>query len=47
MIEEQAITPNIDNLSTIPYKDKNSPIKFKVNGAPQFPKQRINNNENY
>ena len=40
-IEEEASTPNIGNLSKVPYKLKNSPTKFNVKGAPQLPKQRI------
>ena len=38
IIEELANIPNTGNLSNIPYKDKNSPIKFKVKGTPQFAK---------
>jgi hypothetical protein len=43
-IELDANIPAKDNLSNIPYKDINSPTKFKVRGAPQLPKQRIKNN---
>ena len=42
-IEEEASAPSRGNLSKDPYKLKNSPTKFNVNGAPQFPKQRIKN----
>ena len=41
IIEEEARTPNIGNLSKVPYKLKSSPTKFNVKGAPQLPKQRI------
>jgi len=44
IIEEEANIPARDNLSNIPYKDINSPTKFKVRGAPQLPKQSIKNN---
>lgn len=40
-MDEAAKTPNRGNFSNTPYNDKNSPIKFKVKGAPQLPKQRI------
>jgi len=43
-IEVLAITPNNGNLSNIPYKDINSPTKFKVRGTPQLPNDRIKNN---
>jgi hypothetical protein len=43
-MEEEANTPAIGNLSKIPYKDKNSPTKLKVKGAPQFPKDNRKNN---
>ena len=46
-IEELANTPNKGNLSKVPYKLINSPIKFSDKGVPAFPKQSIkNNNEN-
>jgi len=44
IIERDASTPAKDNLSKTPYKDINSPKKFKVNGTPQLPKDRIKNN---
>ena len=42
-IDELAIRPNKGNLSNTPYKDINSPIKFKVRGTPQLPKHNIKN----
>jgi hypothetical protein len=42
-IDELAIIPNKGNLSNTPYKDINSPTKFKVSGTPQLPKQSIKN----
>ena len=42
-IEELAKTPSNGNLSNTPYKDMNSPTKFKVRGTPQLPKDRIKN----
>jgi hypothetical protein len=44
IIERDASAPAKDNLSKTPYKDINSPKKFKVNGTPQLPKDRIKNN---
>ena len=41
IIDEQAITPNKGNFSKTPYKDINSPTKFKVRGTPQLPKHNI------
>jgi hypothetical protein len=43
-IDELANAPNIGNLSKTPYRDINSPMKFKVKGAPQLPKDKIKNN---
>ncbi len=43
-IEELANTPSNGNLSNTPYKDINSPTKFKVRGTPQLPKDNIKNN---
>jgi hypothetical protein len=43
IIEELVKTPNKGNLSKIPYKDINSPKKFKVKGTPQFPNDSIKN----
>jgi hypothetical protein len=43
IIEELANTPNKGNLSNAPYKDINSPMKFKVKGTPQLPKDKIKN----
>ena len=43
IIELLAKAPNKGNLSNIPYKDINSPIKFKVSGAPQLPKESMKN----
>jgi len=43
MIEREAKTPASVNLSNTPYKDINSPIKFKVRGTPQLPKDKIKN----
>jgi hypothetical protein len=43
-IELQANTPEINNLSNIPYRLKNSPKKFKDKGVPAFPKHNIKNN---
>jgi len=42
-IEELAKAPNKGNLSKVPYKDKNSPTKFKVSGVPALPKHNIKN----
>jgi hypothetical protein len=42
-IDEEANIPAIGNLSNTPYKDKNSPTKFKVRGTPQLPKHNIKN----
>jgi hypothetical protein len=42
-IELLAIIPNRGNLSNIPYKDINSPTKFKVRGTPQLPNDSIKN----
>jgi hypothetical protein len=42
-IEELAKAPNKGNLSKVPYKDKNSPTKFKVRGVPALPKHSIKN----
>ena len=39
-IEELAKTPKNGNLSKIPYKDKNSPTKFRVSGTPQLPSEK-------
>ena len=44
IIEELANTPNKGNLSKVPYRLINSPIKFSERGVPAFPKQRIKNN---
>ena len=44
IIEDEANIPANDNLSNIPYKDINSPTKFKVRGAPQLPRHNIKNN---
>jgi hypothetical protein len=41
IIEEEARIPNKGSFSKIPYRDINSPIKFKVKGAPQLPKHSI------
>jgi hypothetical protein len=43
-IELLAIIPNKGNLSNIPYKDMNSPTKFKVRGTPQLLNDNIKNN---
>jgi len=43
IIEELAITPKSGNLSKTPYKDINSPTKFKVKGTPQLPKDNMKN----
>ncbi len=43
-IEELAKAPNKGNLSKVPYKDINSPMKFNVKGVPALPKQSIKNN---
>jgi hypothetical protein len=42
-IDELAKTPSSGNLSNTPYKDINSPTKFKVRGTPQLPKDKIKN----
>ena len=44
MIEELANTPNRGNLSKVPYKHINSPIKLRDNGVAALSKQRIKNN---
>jgi hypothetical protein len=44
MIEDEAKRPARGNLSKTPYKDINSPTKFKVRGTPQLPKDKIKNN---
>ncbi len=36
ILEELAKTPNNGNVSKRPYKDLNSPTKFKVSGTPQL-----------
>jgi hypothetical protein len=41
IIDEAARTPRIGNLSNAPYKLRNSPMKFTVNGVPEFPRHRI------
>lgn len=43
MIDEQAKAPITGNLSKEPYRLRNSPAKFKVNGLPQFAKVSIKN----
>ena len=43
-IDELAKTPSKGNLSNTPYKDINSPTKFKVRGTPQLPKDKMKNN---
>lgn len=43
-IEELANTPSKGNLSKVPYKLINSPIKLRDSGVPALPKQRIKNN---
>src|SRR5208282_385859 len=43
IIEELAIRPNKGNLSNTPYKDINSPTKFKVRGTPQLPNDNMKN----
>jgi hypothetical protein len=43
IIELLAKTPINGNLSNIPYKDINSPTKFKVRGTPQLPNDSIKN----
>lgn len=43
IIEELAIIPNKGNLTNTPYKDINSPTKFRVKGTPQLPKHSIKN----
>jgi hypothetical protein len=43
IIEDDANTPNTGILSKEPYRDINSPIKFRVKGAPQLPKHNIKN----
>lgn len=42
-IDELAIIPNIGNLSNTPYRDINSPTKFKVRGTPQLPSDSMKN----
>jgi len=44
IIDELANTPNKGNLSKVPYKHINSPIKFRDKGVPALPRQRIKNN---
>jgi hypothetical protein len=36
--------PNTGNFSKNPYKDKNSPMKFKLKGTPQLLKANIKKN---
>jgi hypothetical protein len=43
-IDELAKRPNIGNLSNTPYRDINSPIKLRVSGTPQLPKDKMKNN---
>ena len=43
-IEELANIPNKGNLSNTPYKDINSPTKFKVRGTPQLASDNRKNN---
>ena len=45
IIEELAIKPKRGNRSKAPYKDINSPTKFKVRGTPQLAKDNIKNNK--
>jgi hypothetical protein len=40
-MEDAAKAPRTGILSNAPYKDRNSPTKFKVRGVPEFPKHRI------
>jgi len=42
-MDELAKTPNNGNLSNTPYKDINSPTKFRVRGTPQLPKHNMKN----
>ena len=42
-MDEQANIPAMGILSNTPYKDKNSPKKFNVNGTPQLPRHKIKN----
>jgi hypothetical protein len=44
IIERLEKIPIKGNLSNIPYKDINSPTKFKVRGTPQLPNESIKNN---
>ena len=44
IIEELANTPSKGNLSNIPYRDINSPTKFRVRGTPQLPNESMKNN---
>ena len=43
IIEELANSPNNGNLSKVPYKLINSPIKLRDKGVPAFPKQSMKN----
>lgn len=43
-IEEDANIPSNGNLSKVPYKLINSPIKFKDKGVPALPKHSMKNN---
>ena len=43
IIEELANNPNKGNLSKVPYKLINSPIKLRDKGVPAFPRQSIKN----
>ena len=43
-IDVLANKPKRGNLSNVPYKAINSPMKFKVKGTPQFPKHKIKKN---
>ena len=42
-MEVLARVPKIGCFSNTPYNDKNSPIKLRVRGAPQFPRHNMKN----